>query len=841
MKRILMILLMLCVWCVCGANLKPPFRAEAMAFYFVHDGGPLKLELKVATDVGNKHNPSYLRKDGAFVGRIFDADEKLVEWDYRKVKAGTETALSHDFGKNAPAGIYQIRYSGANIVVTPSAFPEKKFGVTPLRCTANATAPGQFSDTWFYIPENASKLSVASIGGKPTVKNTKGEAVGDVKKIDLAAHCGEVWQFSIPMKPGKYECFGFDGTQVILCPDAETAKRIKGSVETASDGTLYPHKFQVKIHDWIQNAKKTNLKMETVDLRRFVPEMEKDPAARGLIGPWGLFTYLNDMIAKQNIDPASPAFGETKYADALAAAYAMDKPYNPYYLNPVLEKRFLIAELKKFLGMTENETWAQSSSNYSGGDALGVVKKYEIFHEAYRSLKDREAAELWYDAVRRTADRFSMFRVTCENQSSHWPFIYLNLYEAAGNEKYREMAKDYVCGMSREGGNPFMQTGYLQEAYGPDATYQGLGACYLSLCYRMSGDPVAKNTLRTIYDLFNHSVAPEPDGRIFGASNFSHRTMGSWVRRQYGGGLQMMKGELPEAAVWFSEPENQSIEKTFRPQECTHGAIYATSVISPYYSVFKYPSGLLKDAKLPVMQSDNFTKNFNNEFIAVRRPACYAFAYIGQTAPNWTAGQRPKKPEKYHYNNKWTQTQGLSMLWFPGFGSFVLAMNWSGDTAQSLRADLDNGECAYPDYWDFSGKFVNGKLLIKSGMFNLKDVAFDRIINFLDNGVSQKLIVNFRKDIRVKDLYEQIPFLMEGKTLKFEFLVNGKWQGEPGIANEIRINDSIFIRLSRPLLCDFGPECRYQNQKMGALRLHLGNEFKSGDRFLLTYSIEREK
>ena len=101
--------------------------------------------------------------------------------------------------------------------------------------------------------------------------------------------------------------------------------------------------------------------------------------------------------------------------------------------------------------------------------------------------------------------------------------------------------------------------------------------------------------------------------------------------------------------------------------------------------------------------------------------------------------------------------------------------------------------------------------------------------------------MNFRKDVRVKDLYEQIPFLMEGKTLKFEFLVNGKWQGEPGIASEIRVNDSIFIRLSRPLLCDFGPECRYQNQKMGVLRLHLGNEFKSGDRFLLTYSIERGK
>lgn len=187
MKRILMILLMLCVWCVCGANLKPPFRAEAMAFYFVHDGGPLKLELKVATDVGNKHNPSYLRKDGAFVGRIFDADEKLVEWDYRKVKAGTETVLSHDFGKNAPAGIYQIRYSGANIVVTPSAFPEKKFGVTPLRCIIKPTVRDQFSDTWFYIPENASKLTVFAYGqqGEGNCKECSGRCDRSIEEYSF--------------------------------------------------------------------------------------------------------------------------------------------------------------------------------------------------------------------------------------------------------------------------------------------------------------------------------------------------------------------------------------------------------------------------------------------------------------------------------------------------------------------------------------------------------------------------------------------------------------------------------------------------------------------------------
>ena len=140
-----------------------------------------------------------------------------------------------------------------------------------------------------------------------------------------------------------------------------------------------------------------------------------------------------------------------------------------------------------------------------------------------------------------------------------------------------------------------------------------------------------------------------------------------------------------------------------------------------------------------------------------------------------------------------------------------------------------------------NGKFVNGKLLFKCGMFHLNDVDFDRIIRFRENGIEQKLIVNFHRDVKVKNLYEQIPFLMEGKTLKFEFRVNGKWQENPGVADEIRVNGSVFIRLSRPLACEFGPECRYQDQKMGVLRLHLGNSFQAGERAFLNYTITEEK
>ena len=175
MKHILIFILISGFVCASGAAFTPPFRAEAMAFYFVHDGGPLQLCLKVRPDSGNRNNPMYLRKDAAFVGRIFNADEKLVEWDYRKIKAGSETLLRHDFGDNAPPGIYQICYSGANVLVTPYAVPEKKFGLAPLRCMVYAAVPDQFADTWFYVPENASTLRVSLIGGKAVVTDAQGK------------------------------------------------------------------------------------------------------------------------------------------------------------------------------------------------------------------------------------------------------------------------------------------------------------------------------------------------------------------------------------------------------------------------------------------------------------------------------------------------------------------------------------------------------------------------------------------------------------------------------------------------------------------------------------------
>jgi hypothetical protein len=59
--------------------------------------------------------------------RVFDAEENEVKWDYSKFDKSL--TINHDFGNNAPKGIYQVRTSGINYEVLPKAIPVKTFGL----------------------------------------------------------------------------------------------------------------------------------------------------------------------------------------------------------------------------------------------------------------------------------------------------------------------------------------------------------------------------------------------------------------------------------------------------------------------------------------------------------------------------------------------------------------------------------------------------------------------------------------------------------------------------------------------------------------------------------------
>ena len=237
--------------------------------------------------------------------------------------------------------------------------------------------------------------------------------------------------------------------------------------------------------------------------------------------------------------------------------------------------------------------------------------------------------------------------------------------------------------------------------------------------------------------------------------------------------------------------------------------------------------------------SKKFTKNFNNEFIAVRRPKYYTFSYIGHTAGNHVASLRPKTVKNTHVSNKWAYTQGLALLWFQDYGSVITAMNWDGCTGHFLMAELANGQCAYPDYWKMKESFNGDEIRMQTSLFNQECIKLDRRISFLENGVRESLDISVDGECTAQDLFEQLP-LLDYKGLKLEFLVNGNWQAEPGTTDKIRLNGKILVSLDRPLKVSLEPAVKKFEQKIQPLRLHLGNGFKAGDKLSLSYTITKE-
>jgi hypothetical protein len=269
---------------------------------------------------------------------------------------------------------------------------------------------------------------------------------------------------------------------------------------------------------------------------------------------------------------------------------------------------------------------------------------------------------------------------------------------------------------------------------------------------------------------------------------------------------------------------------------------YTTSIFSGFENYLLGAVSTLPGGKFPVENSQDFTRNFNNEFIAVRRPGYYALVYCGKTAEEWTKGRRKLKPENKKPVYKWNQIQGLSMFWTPEYGNGVLAMNWNGNTPQMIRADLPDGKCSFPDYWSLESKYDEDTniLTMKNDLVDLP-VTVTRKIGFNDKGIEQDIAFSFNDDVKVKDLYEQIPFLKNKTGLKIYFKINDKWSETPGRAKEVKFIDAkgngFELIFDEPHDCEFGPESAYKKQLTGSLRIRLGTEFKKGQSLSLKYFI----
>ena len=856
-------------------RLPGPFLCSGMVFYIVHHGGPLTVSLDVSRPGPELRNNGGVRVPHAVFWQLYDADERPLEQQYHRFTDDSELVkrFKVELGES-PGGVYQVRSASSPasfIAVDLQTEPPCSFGIMPTRCRLGRAVPAQFSEAYVYAPPGAGDVTLRSYATTVLLRDEAGKQIGssqtDGGKGTVTP--GNVYQLSVSPASAT-GTFGITGMPGILCPDAVTARNIRGSAEVAPDGRMLSHKFQLRMWQWMHSLEPADLAVSVAALTATREEWLKDPRHAGLLGLAGPFNHIAKILRTQDVDPRSPTYGKGISASWLGPAYVIDKPFNPYRRNLAVLNRLLLGEFAVLLELHENGTFdANNWNHYCGVDGLTYGKRAFQFGYVAPVMADAALRELWFEGVSSSPNRWAFGRVSCENQTSSFAAHLYSLFMGSGREVYRTLAHDFAAALLDPALNDFMKTGYTQEAYGPDATYQGLCAAEIAFYFKLSRDEAAKAGLRKIYDLLNHTVAPEPDGQVRGASSFSHRTAGSWRNRQYNAGFRLMSDELPEAGVWCPEQADRaaydatclaSIEErlgidwddAWYESNIRWLDSYAYHPWLEFFHRYMYPYRELARGTWPALQSEHFDKNVNDEFFFIRRPGYYAAVYTGSTRHEWVKASRQPDPCPSDSGREgtvltvgkriWQPTQGLCMFWTPQYGNAVLGKNWNVYTANIVRADLPEGRVSWPDYWGFGHGYDAGEHVLRLDWEMIElPLHVSRTLQFTEEGMRQTLQLRASAGVTTVRLVEQIPFLEKaGQAVLFRR--GAGWSEEPGadcrsawVGGET--GAGVQIAFDSPVRAQRGPSSAGLGHRMGLLEVELPSGYAADERAELAYTL----
>lgn len=722
---------------VAMAESLPANRLQSVVYYLVHAGGPLSLEVQADYPEMKKGSDTSVRVVPAVLATVYDPDERPTDLFWRD-DAGERQGNLRFSRAAAAAGVWQVRVTvsvAGEVRHQLRCQPELPVALMPARSWVRHRDTALIDGKFFLVPDDVSgELTVDASNCQISLLDGAGGTAAEsgVGTTRLQLRPGEVYQLRLTSRSPDWHWIAFGGFPAIFAPTADMARTLAGGRVVVPGEAPVAHRFQAGIAAWKKTIAPAELVLPPGNLQEFATALAAEPESLFLLGPFGGLAGAEFLLQAQNLDPASADFGSSPHdPGVLAFLYVLDKPYNPYHCLAPLRKRLTLYYLNKLARQRpigENGTDEEIGSNYAGGDGMRMVPDSIAFMLLAPDLSDTER-QLWGDGLAFPLRRFYSDRVSCENQSGHWPVKLFAYGQGSGQPLFAELAAHFIGDAANPELNPYIRSGYLQEAYGPDATYQGLGTSLIAFYYHFSRNPQAAELLRHIYSLMNHTVAPEPDGRIlYGPSGFSHRTMGGWPKHQYGAGTRLLAAELPEAACW-----HQSTRPSAAAAAADAGALLASLarnewlptwrerpyVLSSYaFAPFARiwhtfpPLPVLPDARLPVMQRDAFTRNFNDEFYFFRHPGYYLGVYTGRTAGKHVFWNRHRAP----YSSAWTEANGVfssverkifmplsgpQLFWTPDFGVALLSMNWNLHTLWTSRWEKGE-ELDWGSYWDTS-------------------------------------------------------------------------------------------------------------------------------------------
>ncbi len=839
--------------------------------------------------------------------RVFDPDENLL---LRHEFAGdvAKPATWEDARLRVPPagrGVYQAiihGWSGAQVdVKTEPALPFGVFG--HLQWLSGEK--DQYADTYVCLPPGLRKLPViasnrldslvlADESGVEKLRLDKNNMKGEV---ELPAAGEHVWRLSAR---GEGYRLDFKGLPIILCPTPQAAQAIRASVDVMPDGSVCFHKHQAAAWRLLQEYRKrpaSDFAVEVKALKDYEAAFLKEPARNQLLfGAYGVMALLPPILAEQCLNPASPWFGaihgwkdedrkpraDNPLADYnrlgreafaaltkdLAALYWMQADFNPYFRNPQLLNRIIVGILLDQMVLREGEYVAGDNIYYYGNHGFSLCHSQSgAFSLVYNDVPP-DVQKIWRAGQQRTTDRLIYGNVGgCTNQ---WTILLIGLwryYEGTAEAWHKDaVLRNLRWLMSGTLWNTGQRpAGYMTEALGPDATYNGITGHCLSYLYHQTRDPRILDSLRRCYDLFNHTIAPEPGGAWLGSSGFCHRTPGDWTSPQYGAGLGPMADDLPEAGVRYPDhgpwayalpahdaPSRAEAETKLRGmmkycptdffdrETVNHGR--AVGAFDICFANWRHWSDKFLPGALPCTEQKSFTRNFGDEFFCVKRPGYYAFLYGGTAYQRWQSGTRPKE-----YNHQFPSNDGLCLFWSPDFGVSLLSKNWGAGQTNTLLADLGNGRIEWPYYWDTTSAFdVERATARLAGKINSTPLAYERIYRFLEDRVECELTVRAEAAFTLHALSECIPCpLSENKPAGLEVRLLGP-DGHP--ANEVKTvlftnagGKGHRLELDSPMPARYAQDHSKDHyggeHDWGQILIALPKTWKEGQTFALKYSL----
>jgi len=899
--------------------------APALALYIVGDGKPLTAHLSITQGARSDGDRIMIRAfdpdQHLTLWKYIEPGQKPTlntrgdgESAFPAPEARRDGASLTWFETDMPlgkAGAYQIRVTSgtANTHVTVTLSRPAGYGVS-FQNGDYLPWPNQPSRLYAFIPPHAEELNLSF--GPVRVTNENGiETINltgaDPSKPAMApiAGTGVVWAFDFPnVINWKLRAWGFP---VILRPTPEAARAIHASVETLPDGTVVTWKFQARIAELLPKMLDPAI-IGTAD-RLVVPlasrkaEWLKDPVRnQNVLSPYCAYSAVEEALRNQNIDPTSHWSGATGSvvgggtggwidfeklmsplnrwdrlktidglqsgasprsldAEGLAFAATLDEPFNPYYGSKALLYRAAAAALRDLMTLGEDEVWRGESSDndaYPGFMAFALGQKTLPTYAMVAPLMPPDIRAVWTEGMRHLIDRsYPDGLVSCRNQSSHYLVVYQQFAEGSGDPQYKEMAHAYaerfIQGLS--------PAGYAMEQMGPDGTYNGMTHWHMALYYRETGDPAMAEALRKSYQFFNHTVAPEPDGAVIGASNFGHRTAGGFDGEQWGG-ARGIANDLPEVGIW--EPNDSSEEKARMFSQATAAVTsqisrlpspQSPSVATPKYLYANIPVN--RTGVFPANEAGSFVRDIGGELIAVKRPGYYAAVYVGRPAghPLYIAGKehfRQPLPDNAENTGGLAAFRkatpftggGLSLFQTRAYGNAILAGNWSPLVHNGLVAIRADGARYWEDY--FATRYhldPAAGILSVSGIIEDVPIHYVRTYRFNPRDVEVRIVLTADKAVALSRLFENIP-IAEGEVKTRGVVISTGGQAAAEVSSSlVQVHDKtgvgIDIRLNgAPRSLHIQPNgLRVNKLQIGRVEIELPAAMKAGQTVELTYRI----